>query len=121
MSIALLPPPVVPQPSKNDLLCIATRRLFEFMCAHVLICCWILFFGVRLRLLAPAATIFLMNVNLLYLAERSWKVQASTMPLWHPAVQLVFCVARMVQGAAAILAAVLWLRVAVLCWVLGGC
>jgi hypothetical protein len=105
---------VAPLFSKADLLTAATRRLFHIMCFHSIVCCWILFAQLLLRLLTPTASVFLMNLNLLWLAERSWRVQSMTMRHWHPVVQLFFCVARIVHGAGVILSVVLWARMAVM-------
>ena len=117
MSVYRPPPPV----SKSDLLNAATRRLFEMMCTHSCIGCWILLSQLLFRALTPMASVFLMNLNLLLLAERSWKVQSRTMPIWHPVVQTFFCVSRMVHGAAAILSVVLWGKVMLLCGRGGWC
>jgi hypothetical protein len=101
--------------SKSDLMLDATRRLFDLIRFHVMVCVWILFFQVRLHLVSPIVSVFLMHLNLICLSERSWKVQAKTMHIWHPVVQLIFCTSRIAQGAAVILQAVLWLWVALLC------
>ena len=110
-----------PSPTKTDLLSAATRILYNMMCTHMFINFFIVFVQVNLHLISPMATVFLINVNLLCLAERSWRVQSRTMPIWHPLVQLFFCVSRMFHGAVAIMAAVLWIRVALLCVRMGGC
>ena len=104
-----------PAPSKADLMGAATRRMLDIFCSHVLITFWILFAQTRLHIITPTAGIFLMNVNLFCLAERSWRIQAKTMLIWHPVIQLFFCVSRMVHGAAAITSLALWGRVFMLC------
>jgi hypothetical protein len=101
--------------SKSDRMVIATRRLFDLIWFHAMICICILLVQVRLHLVSPIVSVFLIHINLICLSERSWKVQAKTMQIWHPVVQLIFCSSRMVQGAVVILQAVLWLRVALLC------
>lgn len=107
------------QPSKASLINAAVQRLFDITCSHAFLGCWILFAQVRLCLLSPMASMFLMNLNLLWLAERSWGIQSANMHIWHPVAQLFFCVARMVHGAGVVLSAVLWIRIAMLC--AGGC
>jgi hypothetical protein len=62
--------------------------------------------------LSPIVVVFLMNLNLLVLAERSWRVQFITMHVWHPVVQTFFCVTRVIHGAAVILSVVLWGKLA---------
>jgi hypothetical protein len=89
--------------------------MLDIFCSHVLITFWILFAQTRLHIITPTAGIFLMNVNLFCLAERSWRIQAKTMLIWHPVIQLFFCVSRMVHGAAAITSLALWGRVFMLC------
>ena len=108
-------------PTKADVMTRATRRLFNLMCVHSLVCFWILFAQNRLRLCSPTAGVFLMNLNLLLLAERSWRVQAGTMLVWHPVVQLFFCASHIVHGAAVILTVVAWAKMACMCWRKGGC
>jgi hypothetical protein len=102
------------QSSSSYLLDSALRHLIEIFWAHTLICVWILFVQWRLDLLSPIASVLLINVNLVCLAERSWWIQAKTMSLWHPVVQLFFCVSRMVQGVTVILAIVLWVKILLL-------
>ncbi len=113
MSIVRYHPPQ--HSSKAELINAAVLRLYDILCSHVFVCCWILYAQVRLHLLSPTAGVFLMNVNLLWLAERSWKVQSRTMHIWHPIVQLFFCVARVVHGAGVILAACVWIKIVILC------
>jgi hypothetical protein len=113
MSVYVLPP-------KSDLMTIATRRLFQLLCSHSVIAIWILVAQVHLHVVSPIMCIFLMNLNLLWLAERSWMVQAKTMLIWHPVVQLFFCVSRILHGAAVVLSVVLWAKIALLC-AGGGC
>ena len=110
-----------PSPSKSDLMTRASRSLFDLICVHSLVCCWILFAQIRLHLCTPTAGVFLMNLNLLCLAERSWRIQAKTMLIWHPVVQLFFCASRIVHGAAVILTVVAWAKMACMCWRKGGC
>ena len=112
---------VLPPPSKSDVMTVATRNLFDLVCVHFLVCFWILFAQVRLHLCTPTASVFLMNLNLLCLAERSWRIQAKTMLIWHPVVQLFFCASRIVHGAAVILAVVAWARMGWMCLRVGGC
>ena len=106
---------VLPPPSKSDVMTVATRNLFDLICVHFLVCFWILFAQVRLHLCTPTASVFLMNLNLLCLAERSWRIQAKTMLIWHPVVQLFFCLTRIAQGALAIYSVLLWAKIALLC------
>ncbi len=101
--------------SNAYLLNAATQRLFGIFQTHSILCLCILFSQWRLHFISPVASVFLMNVNLICLAERSWEVQARTMCLWHPVVQLFFCVSRMVQGATVILTAVVWVKILWLC------
>jgi hypothetical protein len=105
---------------KADVLNAAVRRLYSLFCFHAFICVCIVFAQARLRVLTPTAGVFLMNVNLFWLAERSWKVQARHMHVWHPLVQLFFCVARLVHGAAAVFAACVWVKIVLLCVGVGG-
>ena len=89
----------------------ATQRLFDILCCHLLICGWIIFAQVRLRLVSPVVGIFLMHLVLLCMAERSWRLQAETMHIWHPLVQACFCVTRMIHGAVVLMAVCIWARV----------
>lgn len=98
--------------SKADFIDAATRRLFQLMCTHSFIGLFILLVQFLFRNLPTTLVVLLMNINLLLLAERSWRVQCLTMHLWHPVVQTVFCVTRMVHGALVILSVVLWGKVA---------
>ncbi len=98
--------------SKIDFLDAATRRLFQLMCTHSCIGLWILLTQYLFRNLSPIVVVFLMNLNLLVLAERSWRVQFLTMHVWHPVVQTFFCVTRVIHGAAVILSVVLWGKLA---------
>jgi hypothetical protein len=107
--------------SKSDVMTVAVRKLFDLICVHFLMCVWILFAQTRLRLCTPMASAFLLNLNLLCLAERSWRVQAKTMLVWHPAVQLFFCTSRIVHGAAVVLAFAAWARMGWICFRVGGC
>ena len=102
-------------PSNAYLLNAASQRLFDIFRTHAILSVCIVFSQQRLHFISPIASFFLVNVNLICLAERSWVVQARTMCLWHPAVQLCFCVTRMLQGLAVILAAVAWVKILWLC------
>lgn len=104
----------VPLP-KSDLMAVATRRLFQILCLHSVIAMWILVAFVWLHFISIVVCILLMNLNLLCLAERSWRVQATTMLIWHPVVQLFFCLTRIAQGALAIYSVLLWAKIALLC------
>ena len=88
-----------------------TRRLVDIIFLHSFACGWIIFAQVQLRLISPIASIFLMHLTVLSMAELSWRLQANTMQIWHPVVQLCFCVSRMVHGLIAIMAAVTWAKV----------
>ena len=99
---------------KSDILVAATRRMIELMYFHSVIGLWIIVVQCLLRLLAPLACVFLMNVNLLVLAERSWKVQARSMLIWHPVVQLFFCVSRLLHGVAVFFSVMIWARLLVM-------
>ena len=109
-------------PTKSDLMAVATHRLFQILCLHSVIAIWILIAQIQLHFLSPMACVFLMNLNLLCLAERTWRVQAKTMLIWHPVVQLIFCITRVAQGALAVCSVLLWAKIAMLCAMLnGGC
>lgn len=112
---------IITKHPKSDVMFRATRRLFDLILLHSVVCFWILFAQARLRLCTPTAGAFLMNLNLLILAERSWRVQAKTMLLWHPVVQLFFCANRIVHGAAIVLAVFAWARMGLMCFRVGGC
>ena len=90
---------------------VASRQLLAIMSNHLLVCSFILFAQVGLRLISPLVSILLMHVTLVRMAECTWSLQAKTMHIWHPAVQLFFCVSRMVYGAVGALVLFLWARV----------
>jgi hypothetical protein len=88
-----------------------SRRLLDIAYCHLLFCGWILFAQVRLRIINPLIGLLIIYLTLVCLGERSWRLQAKTMHIWHPAVQLVFCVNRVVFGAVVILGAFVWGRI----------
>jgi hypothetical protein len=98
--------------SKADFVDAATRRLFQLMCTHSIIGLFILLVKYLFQNFPSMLVVLLMNLNLILLAERSWRVQFLTMHIWHPVVQTLFCVTRMVHGALLILSVVLWGKVA---------
>jgi hypothetical protein len=98
--------------SKADFIDAVTRRLFQLMCTHSIIGLFILLVQYLFRNFPSMLILLLLNLNLLLLAERSWRVQCLTMHLWHPVVQTFFCVTRMVHGALVILSVVLWGKLA---------
>ena len=102
-------------PTKSDLVAVATHRLFQILCLHTVIAIWILVAFVWLHFISIVVCILLMNLNLLCLAERTWRVQAKTMLIWHPVVQLIFCITRVAQGALAVCSVLLWAKIALLC------
>ena len=59
---------------------IASRQLLAIMSNHLLVCSFILFAQVGLRLISPLVSILLMHVTLVRMAECTWSLQAKTMP-----------------------------------------
>ena len=96
----------------------AARHLCDIMYCHLLVCGWILFAQIRLKILTPLFGIFLVHLTVLCMAERSWRVQSKTMRIWPPVVQLFFCVSRMVFGLIVLALIFAWARVVVgMVWV----
>ncbi len=91
----------------------AARRLLDIMFCHLLVCGWILFAQIRLKILTPVFGFFLIHLTILCMAERSWQLQSKTMRIWPPVVQLVFCVSRVVFGAVVLALTLAWAGVVV--------
>ena len=89
----------------------ASLQLLDIMSNHLIVCSCIVFAQAGLHLISPLVCILLMHVTLVRMAECSWSLQAKTMHIWHPAIQLFFCVSRVVYGAVEILVLCLWARV----------
>ena len=99
------------RPSDSRLMQVTVQRLFDIVCFYSIICGWIVFAQVYLQLLSPIASTFLMHITVMIMAELSWRQQATTMHIWHPFVQMCFCVSHMVHGSIAIVTAVIWVKV----------
>ena len=110
MSVARL------RPSNSHLMQVTVQRLFEIVLFYSLICGWIVFAQVYLNFLSPVVSTLLMHITVMVMAELSWRQQATTMHIWHPMVQLCFCVTRIIHGSLAIVTMFIWAKVFWLNW-----